>query len=175
MARNTRTLAFHPGTADSPIRRAFHEGLNAMKYKAPDGLAMDEQEDDARDGKTHAARNLDAWMQRAFVSGVPCFGEHGAAQMADRFRAAILEMWGESAAMEVQAASEAESDCDAALDRLQAKAQYGLSRAELTQGLALADEMTHRAAVLRDAYRARLAEMDDASRIARGRLTGSAA
>lgn len=168
--RTTRTLPFSPSTQDSPIRRALHEGLRAMTYKAPDGLAQSGGENDAREGRTHLARTLDLAIQRAFLSGVPCYGTHGVHQMLDRVSFAVRQMYGETTTLDLQAASEAESTADAHLDCYQARAQHGLTRADLEAVAALNDELTHRHAAYRDAARRKIAEMDAATATARRQL-----
>lgn len=170
MPRDTRTLAFHPHTADSPIRRALHAGLRALSYKAPRGLAMSESEDDAREGRTHVARLLDTIVQRAFLSGVPCYGPHGVHQMLDRLSYAVRELYGEVAEIDVQTASETEATPDALLDCLQARSQYHLTRADLEQVAALNAELKQRHSAYEDAARRRIAEMDAASQGARRQL-----
>lgn len=176
MPRHTRTLAFTPGTADSPLRTAFHEGLNAMKYKAPDGLAMSEQEDDAREGRTHLARLLDVVVQRAFVSGVPAHGEHGVLQMFDRARFAVLAMYGlVPETIDPQTASEMESEPDATLDCIQAKRQDQMSRGERLRAAAIAEQQRDALDAYAIAQRAAVARLDEAQRTNRSRLAGSAA
>lgn len=172
MTRDPKVTELHPKTADSVVRRALYDGIRAMSFQPPHGKGLDQSgtEIDVRNGRVHAARPLDVIWQRAHAAGVPCFGEGGAMQIVDRLRDAVLAMWGERVTLDVQAASEAESQPDAMLDCLQARRQDQLSRPELQRAAALADETSHRARVYADACRARLAEMDAAEQAARKRL-----
>lgn len=176
---DARISEISPTTTDSRIRRALLEGLRALHVHAPHGkgLGQGPTENDAREGRIHAARPLDLAIQRAYACGVPLYGPHGVMQIVDRLRFALREMYGmtNGTASNPQDASEAESEPDSLLDRIQSKRQDQLTVAECLTAAAVAEHQRDALDVYATALRRRAADMESATKLARGRLTGSAA